>query len=1102
MTPEQAYAEALRRIEAAAASGQDWLDLGDLPLDAIPPEIGRLASQLRQLGLGIYGYDTQQADWTYDSERRSTSRSFNDLRPLSGLAALQFLDMNGCAQLASLEPIARLTALQSLNVSECWEITSLKPIAGLTALQSLDVKRCPRIRSLAPLAGLTALQSLDMSRCFQITSLEPLSGLSALQLLDVNGCGRITSLEPLAGLTALRSLIIRHCYRITSLEPIARHAELKSLDIRGCNRLTSLEPIAELTALQSLDMSRCYQITSLKPIAELTALLSLNVNNCKKITSLEPITELTALQSLDMCRCYQITSLEPIAELTALQSLHVSWCNQLTSLEPIAGLTALQSLDVSYCKQLTSLDPIAGLNSLKTLNLYGVPISQNLTTEVLLHQWPALSVLITDRLHAAPPEVVSSRYDNCLPRLIPWWHDLQQGEADSHELKLFILGNGRVGKSELLRRLRGDAFHGDLPSTHGIQLDRFEVCRHYDDRPIFLNAWDFGGQDVYLGTHALFLKSRAIFVLAWHPDMETDAPYTEAVSGLEMRHRPLQYWLDYIHSLAGDEARVIVVQTQCARESDEAAPPLKNTECLAWYRPTISCASQDDGVDSLRDLLKRAARHRLETPAPPRMPASWLAVRDRLVALRETDRTIDRARFDAICADTHHGASSEALLHYLHQAGDVFHQPGLFGDAIVLDQQWALDGIYTLFDRGRVLPLLRGHNGIFAPEMLDALAWNDHYSTKEQALLLSMMASCDLIFPVHQWDETRYYVMIDALPDASASANRIAMVWPADAPAVEAVADYAFLHDGVLRALLARIGHLAGRDAVYWRHGVCLYDAGTACRARIDTEQRADGSGLVRMRATGRDAEALCERLVALLKDIRIGEPPKITRDDASGPSAPPRHSSQGERDMLQPAPIPPLPGQKPAVYFSYAWGGDDRKDLKAFAVRLHRSLEDEFDVRRDEDATRPGDRISEFMREIGRGTRVLVLLSDKYVRSANCMQELSYLYDRHRADRHGLDDHVLPLIVDKDFRCGTEQRLGYVRHWKNELARLKALTVGLEPHECLSAFEEIQAINRFVGMTDQVLKFMGDVLMPRGDDLPSEDFAAVKAALRRLGGE
>jgi internalin A len=1061
MTPEQAYAEALRRIEATVESGQDFLDLGNLPLTSIPLEIGQLARQLRQLDLSV------------------------------------------CQQLTSIDSIASLTSLQSLDVSFCDQVTLFDPLTCLAALQILDISNCWQISSLAPIAGLTSLQSLDISSCWKLTSLAPIASLTSLQTLYLFGCEQFTSIDPIACLTALQSLDASHCTQLLSLEPIANLTALQSLDVSHCTQLSSLEPIANLTALQLLDVSHCTQLSSLEPIANLTALQSLDVSHCTRLSSLEPIANLTALHSLDVSHCTQLSSLEPIANLTALHSLNANNCTQLSSLDPIAGLIALQSLDVSECIQITSLDTIAGLTALETVYLFDVPSGQTLSTKALWRDWPVHSTLVTDRFQAAPPEVLSShRYDDCLPRLRSWWQDLQQGEADSHELKLFILGNGRVGKSELFRRLRGDGFHGDLPSTHGIQLGRFELCRHHDDRPIFLNAWDFGGQDVYLGTHALFLKSRAIFVLAWHPDMEDDAPYREQVSGLEMRHRPLQYWLDYIHSLAGDEARVIVVQTQCARESDEAAPPLRETTRLAWYRPTISCASQEDGVDSLRDLLKRAARHRLETPAPPRMPASWLAVRDRLVELRETDRTIDRTRFDAICDETHHGASSQALLYYLHQAGDVFHQPGLFGDAIVLDQQWALDGIYTLFDRGRVLPLLRGHHGVFAPEMLDALAWNGRYNKEEQALLLSMMESCELIFPVHQWSETDYYAMIDALPDAAASANRIAMVWPADAQAVEAVAEYAFLHDGVLRALLARIGRLAGRDAVYWRHGVCLYDARTASRARIDTEQRADGSGLVRMRATGPEADALCAQLIELLEDIRIGAPPQITHDDASALPALPRHSSQGDRDMLQPAPIPPLPGQKPVVYFSYAWGGNDRKDLKAFAVRLHRALEDEFDVRRDEEATRPGDRISDFMREIARGTRVLVLLSDKYVRSANCMQELSYLYDHHRADPRGLDDHVLPLMVDKDFRCGTEQRLGHVRYWKDELARLKQLTAGLEPHECLSAIEEMQAINRFVGMTDQVLKFMGDVLMPRGEDLPSEDFAAVKAALRRLGAE
>ena len=925
MTPEQAYAEAVRRIEQAAQSGQHWLDLGDLPLDAIPPEIGRLAGQLLQLGLGLDQYDLEQAIWEYTSTRHHLHRGIDDLSPLVGLTALESLDVSACGQLTDLSPLADLTALRSLHFGVCEKLTDIRPLTGLTSMQALDLSGCGQLTDLTPLADLIALQSLDLIDCEQLTDLSPLADLTALQSLDLSFCQQVANLAPLAGLSELRMLFLYQCFNVIDLAPLKGMHRLKSLDLSWCG-----------------------------------------------ITDLAPLSELHDLVEINLSKCCELVDLSPLAGMHQLQSLCLYRCGAVADLTPLRGLYSLQHLDLGSCENVADFAPLTGLRELRSVQTMG---TDKISADFLFENWTSLEALCADNVQLAPSEIQSSGAgDDCFPRLQGWWQDLQQGEANSHEIKLFILGNGGVGKSELFGRLRGDDFHGKLPSTHGIQLGRFELCRHHDDRPIFLNAWDFGGQDVYLGTHALFLKSRAIFVLAWHPDMETEVPYTEAVSGLEMRHRPLHYWLDYIHSLAGNEARVIVVQTQCARESDEAPPPLHDTERLAWYRPTISCAHQDDGVDSLRDLLKRAARHRLETPAPPRMPASWLAVRDRLVALRETDRTIDHTRFDAICADTHHGASSQALLHYLHQAGDVFHQPGLFGDAIVLDQQWALDGIYTLFDRGRVLPLLRGHNGLFAPEMLDALAWNGHYSEKEQALLLSMMESCDLIFPIHQRGETHYYAMIDALPDAAASANRIAMVWPADAQAVEAVAEYAFLHDGVLRALLARIGRLAGRDAVYWRHGVCLYDARTASRARIDTEQNADGAGHVRMRTTGPDADALCARLIALLDGIRIGAPPQITRSDASARSALPRPSSERDHDnMLKPAPIPPLPGQKPVVYISYAWGGDDRKDLKAFAAQLHRALEDEFDVRRDEEATRPGDRISEFMREIGRGARVLV---------------------------------------------------------------------------------------------------------------------------------
>jgi TIR domain len=261
----------------------------------------------------------------------------------------------------------------------------------------------------------------------------------------------------------------------------------------------------------------------------------------------------------------------------------------------------------------------------------------------------------------------------------------------------------------------------------------------------------------------------------------------------------------------------------------------------------------------------------------------------------------------------------------------------------------------------------------------------------------------------------------------------------------------------------------------------------------------------VRIRATGRDADALCAKLIALLGDIRIGAAPEITRDDASARSALPHPSSEREPDVLQPAPIPPLPGQKPVVYISYAWGtqdNDGRRPLQEFAVSLQRSLETEFDVRRDQEAMLPGDSLEAFMREIGRGARVLVLLSDAYVYSRNCMKELENFNARNQSDPDQLRRCALPLIVDTSFGLSDDKRINYVDHWVAEAERLRQSLGDRDPKRHLSVWKTIKTVEKIADMADEMLAFMNDVLMPRGMQCLSEDdFATVKAALHRLPG-
>ncbi|NJO13505.1 MAG: hypothetical protein HC872_08630 [Gammaproteobacteria bacterium] len=95
-------------------------------------------------------------------------------------------------------------------------------------------------------------------------------------------------------------------------------------------------------------------------------------------------------------------------------------------------------------------------------------------------------------------------------------------------MKLFILGNGGVGKTQICRRLRGEAFDPSVPSTHGIQQFQVRLFDGDEEMPaVDAHVWDFGGQDVYLGTHALFVDRHAIFVLCWNPEYENTREFTQ-----------------------------------------------------------------------------------------------------------------------------------------------------------------------------------------------------------------------------------------------------------------------------------------------------------------------------------------------------------------------------------------------------------------------------------------------------------------------------------------------------------------------------------------------------------------------------------------------
>ncbi len=447
-----------------------------------------------------------------------------------------------------------------------------------------------------------------------------------------------------------------------------------------------------------------------------------------------------------------------------------------------------------------------------------------------------------------------------------------------------------------------------------------------------LQIWDFGGQDIYHSTHALFLKSPAILVLAWAEEEERLDSYEH--DGLTFRNHPLAYWVEIVRHLADPASPVLIVQSKCDRPEQEVLPfpiPEEALKALAFRKQLHVSAKERSGRAALLDALGHAVRW-LRDPARlglPQIGAGRLRVQRRLEALRDADmalpreqrrhRLLERHDFEAICAEEGGVTDPALLLDYLDRNGTVFHRPGLFGDRIVLDQAWALEAIYALFDRKRVYKMLRRAGGRFTREDLGLLVWGDK-SEAEQKLLLGMMRSCGICFEHRRLaDDDIEYIAPDLLPERADIAEALAGRWDEDRPSEQAVFRYPLLHAGLIRTVMAQIGEEAGPDPLYWRGGLCGYETTTRSRLLIEEEMLDRCQGIIRVRTQGGQAAALLNQLVPRVERAQEQLGLRPTAVERTSPAVERREEEKLSFGQEKP--------NRPEWYVSYAWGDDKTPD-------------------------------------------------------------------------------------------------------------------------------------------------------------------------------
>jgi Leucine-rich repeat (LRR) protein len=427
-----------------------------------------------------------------------TGNQVSDLGPLSPLAALQELYFSE-NQVSDLGPLSPLTALQQLVFNEN-QVSDLGPLRTLTALKQLNFSY-NEVSDLIPLSTLTALQQLVFNDN-QVSDLRPLSTLTALQKLNFD-FNQVSDLNPLSTLTALQKLFFFD-NQVSDLGPLSRLTALQQLKF-DCNEVSDLSPLSTLTALQELYFSK-HNVPDLNPLSTLTALQQLDCGN-NQVSDLSPLSTLTALQQLDF-GYNQVSDLSPLSPLTALEVLNLC-SNKVSDLGPLSPLNTLQTL-VFGTNQVSDLGPLSTLTALRRLAFTNNQVSdlspiKNLILDGVIDYFSVFN----NPLQNPPLEIA----EKGLEAVRNYFVQAQKWDVvDCSDIKVIFLGNSTSGKTTLANMLVHEKFK-EVPSTHGILNDEWNIETGASKGAIKATLWDFGGQEYYHATHRLFLSPNSVYVL-------------------------------------------------------------------------------------------------------------------------------------------------------------------------------------------------------------------------------------------------------------------------------------------------------------------------------------------------------------------------------------------------------------------------------------------------------------------------------------------------------------------------------------------------------------------------------------------------------------
>ncbi len=117
------------------------------------------------------------------------------------------------------------------------------------------------------------------------------------------------------------------------------------------------------------------------------------------------------------------------------------------------------------------------------------------------------------------------------------------------------------------------------------------------------------------------------------------------------------------------------------------------------------------------------------------------------------------------------------------------------------------------------------------------------------------------------------------------------------------------------------------------------------------------------------------------------------------------------------------------SIFISYAWGGESEQVADKLDEALQRKSV--LIVRDKRDLKFKGN-IKQFMEEIGKGKCVIAIISDKYLKSENCMFEMLQI-----AGTGNFYNRIFPIVLADAKIFKPIERIKYIQYWEEKIREL-----------------------------------------------------------------